>query len=526
MLRAFPMYLTGAASRWLRNKPTGSITTWEDQKTRFLCKYRPSARTAKKMEEINNFQQEPDENLYQAWERFKELLMKGVIPSKTTADANTAIQEMAEYSQKWHNGTSRVRSTKISDGLAAIQAQLNNLRREIKKVNEKVYVAQVGYAAIRNQEASIKSLEIQIGQMSKVLQERGFGSLPSSTEANLRDQVRSISTIIKAYSYPIRRIRSSQYVVSTGHSHTLMYETRQTTIPFPSHLNVYYCEEKKGSYGPQFSEAYSEASQSIPQKEKDPGSFTLPCFINNVCFDNALVDFGASVSVMPLSTYLNLGLGKLAHTKLTVELADRTVKYPKGIAENVLVGIARLMGETLVLNRSLDPFLKDYIELNDLNEPFELWRNQGDDLMPTIEEGEVIKEFRTRDDELNVGVDDYPSYCDYDKKIHIDFLENMDDYRDEGMGDVIFGETFLREVGIKTRRFEGMITIYNGDDEVTYQMDLGSKEYRRILVENLQIWKILKCWSLETSRRLFNTILLKKLNMDNLPSEYQGSFSF
>ncbi|GJY62680.1 putative reverse transcriptase domain-containing protein [Tanacetum coccineum] len=60
---------------------------------------------------------------------------------------------------------------------------------------------------------------------------------------------------------------------------------------------------------------------------------------------------------------------------------------------------ARLIGETLVLNRSLDPFLEDYVELNDLNEPFELRRNQGDDLMPTIEEGEVIEEFRTRDDD-------------------------------------------------------------------------------------------------------------------------------
>ncbi|GJU09264.1 putative reverse transcriptase domain-containing protein [Tanacetum coccineum] len=57
---------------------------------------------------------------------------------------------------------------------------------------------------------------------------------------------------------------------------------------------------------------------------------------------------------------------------------------------------ARLMGETLVLNRSLDPFLEDYIELNDLNEPFELRRNQRDDLMPTIKEYEVIEEFRTR----------------------------------------------------------------------------------------------------------------------------------
>ncbi|GKE07272.1 gag-pol polyprotein [Tanacetum coccineum] len=160
----------------------------------------------------------------------------------------------------------------------------------------------------------------------------------------------------------------------------------------------------------------------------------------------------ASVSVMPFSTYINLGLGKLAPTKLIVELADRTVKHPKGIAENVLVEIgkfvfpvdfiildmpedvkvplilrrpflsiahanidvfkrkttlrvgdekiifksvrpasslikrvymlslrermeldleARLMGETLILNRSLDPLYGDYIELNDLNEPLD-----------------------------------------------------------------------------------------------------------------------------------------------------------
>ncbi|GJT82228.1 hypothetical protein Tco_1056570 [Tanacetum coccineum] len=52
---------------------------------------------------------------------------------------------MAEYSQKWHNRTSlKARSIETSDGLASIQAQLNNLRREIKKVNEKVYAAQVG----------------------------------------------------------------------------------------------------------------------------------------------------------------------------------------------------------------------------------------------------------------------------------------------------------------------------------------------------------------------------------------------
>nr|GEX55808.1 hypothetical protein [Tanacetum cinerariifolium] len=68
-------------------------------------------------------------------------------------------------------------------------------------------------AAIRNQRASIKTLEIQIGQMSKVLHERGIEGLPDSTEPNPRDHVKSISTS-KANSSAMRRIRSGPYAVS------------------------------------------------------------------------------------------------------------------------------------------------------------------------------------------------------------------------------------------------------------------------------------------------------------------------
>ncbi|GJV13801.1 hypothetical protein Tco_1355342 [Tanacetum coccineum] len=80
----------------------------------------------------------------------------------------------------------------------------------------------------------------------------------------------------------------------------------------------------------------------------------------------------ASVSVMPLLTYLNLGLGELAHTKLTVELADRTVKYPKGIAKNVLICIVRIIAvndvyesqEFLIFERDMMEVLDD--DLGDL----------------------------------------------------------------------------------------------------------------------------------------------------------------
>ncbi|GJY85482.1 homeodomain-like protein, partial [Tanacetum coccineum] len=380
--------------------------------------------------------------------------------------------------------------------------------------------------------------------MSKVLQERGFGSLPSSTKTNQRDQVTSISTTIEADSYSIRRIGSTQYAISTGQNSTLLYKLRQTTVPFPSRLDNHYCEKEEENYGPKFVEAYgaSHINDTIPQKEKDPGSFTLPCYINNVCFDNALVDLGASVNVMPLLTYLNLGLSKLAHTKLTVELADRTMKYTKGIAENILVRIGKFTFpiDFIILDMPEDIKVPLMFTKERLLSGKKRLRNQGDDLMPTIEEGKVIKEFRTRDEDLDTRIDDYPSYCDNDKKIHIDYahnlkflcmigfefthvnfflllyvnvmskkfhnsimkdkmvykrdnvvgtlmnvpifvgtffvvtdfsvLEDMDAYRDKGMGDVIVGEPFLRELRIKARWFDGMITIYNGDDEVTYQM--------------------------------------------------------
>ncbi|GKA88736.1 hypothetical protein Tco_0810500, partial [Tanacetum coccineum] len=73
----------------------------------------------------------------------------------------------------------------------------------------------------------------------------------------------------------------------------------------------------------------------LPLKEKDQGSFTLPSKFNDMCFDKALADLGASASVMTYLTFTNPGLGKLAPTKLIIELADKTVNRPKGIAENV-----------------------------------------------------------------------------------------------------------------------------------------------------------------------------------------------
>ncbi|GJU56656.1 retrovirus-related pol polyprotein from transposon TNT 1-94 [Tanacetum coccineum] len=235
MLRAFPISLIGAASRWLRNQPSGSITTWKGP---YYTKDFPQKEEGKTFDELillsSCTYQSRDDNIelaLRAW-IFLQMNHWDTLVSWSKTELEESLTKFMAESAKRHEENS-------------------NIIKEIRASTD---------AAIRNQVASIKTLEIQIEPMSNIL------------------EVQDVK-ILDAY------------------DHTL------------------------------------------PQKEKDPGSFTLPCFIHNICcgFNKALVDLGASVSVMPFSTYTNHGLGNLSHTRLTVELADQTIKQPRGIAENVLV---------------------------------------------------------------------------------------------------------------------------------------------------------------------------------------------
>ncbi|GKE01396.1 hypothetical protein Tco_1389379 [Tanacetum coccineum] len=212
-------------------------------------------------------------------------------------------------------------------------------------------------AAIRNQGTLIKAFLIQIGQMSKVLQEMGSGSLLSSTETNPKDHVKSIST------------------------------AKKDDIP------LIHC------------------------------------------------------------------LGKLAPTKLIIELADKTVKRPKGIAENVFVGI----------DKSQDYEFGDFLELNDLNEPLELRNLENEDLGPIIEEGEIVDEPMV--DVVIIRYDEYPNFT---------VIENMDAYRDKDMGDIIFGKLFCKDACVEARWFDRFITSHNGNDNVTYQIARSHPRFKHL----------------------------------------------
>ena len=91
-----------------------------------------------------------------------------------------------------------------------------------------------------------------------------------------------------------------------------------------------------------FTEQVSAIIQNkYPIKYKDPGSPTISVNIGGNCIDKSLLDLGASGNLMPYSVYMQLGLGELKPTNITLSLADRSVKIPKGIVEDVFVKIEK-----------------------------------------------------------------------------------------------------------------------------------------------------------------------------------------
>ena len=84
-------------------------------------------------------------------------------------------------------------------------------------------------------------------------------------------------------------------------------------------------------------------TDQLPMKYKDHGSPTISCTIGNTLINRASLDLGASVNLLPYSVYEQLELGELKPTKVTLQLADRSIKMSRGIVEDVLIKVGDIV---------------------------------------------------------------------------------------------------------------------------------------------------------------------------------------
>ncbi|GKC46271.1 DNA-directed DNA polymerase [Tanacetum coccineum] len=152
----------------------------------------------------------------------------------------------------------------------------------------------------------------------------------------------------------------------------------------------------------------------LPSKEKDPGSFTIPYDIGQLHINNTLADLGASISLMPYTMYEKLGLGEPKATRMSLELANRSIQYPRGIIENVLIKVDTfvLLIDFVILDMPEDtrvpiilgrPFLATARAMIDVFNKKITLRVRDDEVIFDIDQS--IKRPSTKDDEC-YGVDD------------------------------------------------------------------------------------------------------------------------
>ncbi|XP_019455058.1 PREDICTED: uncharacterized protein LOC109356176 [Lupinus angustifolius] len=135
--------------------------------------------------------------------------------------------------------------------------------------------------------------------------------------------------------------------------------------------------------------------KSLPEKTKDPGSFTIPVSIGELSVRKALLDLGASINLMHLSMLKRIGDLDIKPTRMTLQLADRSMKFPYGVAKDVLVKVDKLV------------FPVDFV-IMDIEEDAEVPLILGRPFMKTtrvnidVDEGKL--KVRGQDDEVNFNV--------------------------------------------------------------------------------------------------------------------------
>jgi len=100
--------------------------------------------------------------------------------------------------------------------------------------------------------------------------------------------------------------------------------------------NRSYIKERNIELEDRFS---SIIQKGLPKKSKDPRSFNLLISIGALFMDNALLDLGANVNIIPLAMMKKISDLEIKPTKMTLKLADRVIKYPYGVVEDVLIKV-------------------------------------------------------------------------------------------------------------------------------------------------------------------------------------------
>nr|GEW26607.1 reverse transcriptase domain-containing protein [Tanacetum cinerariifolium] len=292
---------------WLDKEPPRSILTWKDLGSKFINQFFPPSKTTYLRNEITNFLQKPNETLNEAWERFKDLLRQcahhGFSKSGMTYKEPPIPPPGVEQQEPIEETTdTKLSSTEdIQPLLVQVQVQV----QEDKPIEEPFVV--------------IPKVKANLPYLSRLVKEK-IHEKDDILVAKFMEISRDLHFELSFADALVHMPKFAPMFKKLLNNKNKLIELTKTSLN---------------------ENCSSVVLKKLPEKLGDPGRFLIPCDFSK--FDNclALADLGASINLMPLSIWKKLKLPTLNVTKIVLELADRTISKPTGVAENVFVKVGK-----------------------------------------------------------------------------------------------------------------------------------------------------------------------------------------
>ncbi|XP_058783712.1 uncharacterized protein LOC131658436 [Vicia villosa] len=130
-----------------------------------------------------------------------------------------------------------------------------------------------------------------------------------------------------------------------------------------------------------------------PRKEADPGRVILPITIGGNYISNGLVDLGSSINLIPLSVVKRLGNIEMKHTRITLQLADKSIISPYGVVQDMLVKVDKFLFpvDFVVVDMEEDLRVQDKEVIFTLFESMKPPKDEHDNFRIDNEKGEIIE---------------------------------------------------------------------------------------------------------------------------------------
>ncbi|XP_075499138.1 uncharacterized protein LOC142537512 [Primulina tabacum] len=301
----------------------GSITTWEDMANAFIIKYFPPSKTMKLRADITTFAQFEQESLYEAWERFKDLLRR--CPHHELP--------LGLVVQTFYYGLLTPNRTMID-----VAACRNLFRKTAEEGYEKLDGLNMGGTAMHLQEILCNKCGGE--HFVKYCQDGNPFYVQEEAPVNqvgVQNRPRN-DPYSNTYNPGWRQHRNFSWGVQNSQNRPQggqPYGKQPMYRYDPPKEEKFNLEQMMSKFISATEDRLQNQDASIKGLESQIGQ--LAKMIATLC------DLGASINLMPLSVFRKLGLGESKPTRMSFQLADRSVKYQRGVIEDVLVKVDKFI---------------------------------------------------------------------------------------------------------------------------------------------------------------------------------------